>query len=131
MTPAAALYPAVQAAEASTAGVLAPRLRSPLRSYSDEEGTDAQLMMRVGAGDVAAFEQVVERYKDPLVGYLARTGRSDDASMRRAVVYGSTLGSFAVERFSIDRLLEIERVDIAKRLEGFRKLVAFEEALDD
>ena len=65
------------------------------------------------------------------MGYLARTGRSDEAAMRRAVVYGSTLGSFAVEKFSIDRLLEIHRVDIARRLEGFRKLVAFEEELDE
>jgi sugar/nucleoside kinase (ribokinase family) len=65
------------------------------------------------------------------IGYLARTGRSDDAAMRRAVVYGSTLGSFAVEKFSIDRLMEIHRVDIAKRLEGFRKLVAFEEELGE
>ncbi|HEY5545642.1 MAG TPA: PfkB family carbohydrate kinase [Gemmatimonadaceae bacterium] len=65
------------------------------------------------------------------MGYLARTGRSDEQAMRRAVVYGSTLGSFAVERFSIDRLLEIHRVDIARRLEEFRKLVAFEEELDE
>lgn len=64
------------------------------------------------------------------VGYLARTGRVDDQAMRRAVVYGSTLGSFAVERFSIDRLLEIHRVDIAHRLEEFRRLVTFEEELD-
>jgi sugar/nucleoside kinase (ribokinase family) len=65
------------------------------------------------------------------IGYLARTGRSDEAAMRRAVVYGSVLGSFAVERFSINRLMEIHRVDIAQRLEAFRKLVAFEEELDE
>lgn len=64
------------------------------------------------------------------IGYLARTGRTDEASLRRAVVYGSTLGSFAVERFSIARLLEIHRVDIAHRLEEFRRLVAFEEELE-
>jgi hypothetical protein len=65
------------------------------------------------------------------MGYLARTGRTDEAALRRAVIYGSTLGSFAVESFSIDRLLEIHRVDIAKRLEEFRKLVAFEEELEE
>jgi sugar/nucleoside kinase (ribokinase family) len=63
------------------------------------------------------------------IGYLARTGRTDEQAMRRGVIYGSTMGSFAVERFSIDRLMEIERVDIAGRLEEFRKLVAFEEEL--
>ena len=65
------------------------------------------------------------------IGYLARTGRLDEQGMRRAVVYGSTMGSFAVERFSFDRLLEIHRVDIAKRLEEFRSLVAFEEEIDE
>jgi sugar/nucleoside kinase (ribokinase family) len=64
------------------------------------------------------------------MGYLARTGRHDEEAMRRAVVYGSTLGSFAVEGFSIDRLVEIGLADIARRLEEFRKLVAFEEELD-
>lgn len=65
------------------------------------------------------------------VGYMARTGHVDEAAMRRAVVYGSTMGSFAVERFSIERLMEIERVDIARRLEEFRKLVAFSEDLPE
>jgi sugar/nucleoside kinase (ribokinase family) len=63
------------------------------------------------------------------IGYLARTGRTDEQAMRRGVIYGSTMGSFAVERFSIERLMELERVDIARRLEEFRKLVAFEEEL--
>ena len=63
------------------------------------------------------------------MGYLARTGRVDEEAMRRAVVYGSALGSFAVERFSIERLVEIGLADIAHRLEEFRKLVAFEEEL--
>jgi len=63
------------------------------------------------------------------MGYLARTGRMDEEAMRRAVVYGSALGSFAVERFSIERLVEIGLADIAHRLEEFRKLVAFEEEL--
>ncbi|MEP7345548.1 MAG: PfkB family carbohydrate kinase [Gemmatimonadaceae bacterium] len=65
------------------------------------------------------------------IGYLARTGRTDEEAMRRGVIYGSTMGSFAVERFSIDRLMEIERVDIARRLEEFRRLVAFEEELPE
>ncbi len=64
------------------------------------------------------------------IGYLARTGRSDEQAMRRAVVYGSTMGSFAVEAFSIERLLEVHTVDIARRLEEFRSLVAFEEEIE-
>ena len=61
------------------------------------------------------------------MGYLARKGTVDDASLRRAVIYGSVMGSFAVERFSIGRLLEIEKADIIARTKEFQKLVAFEE----
>jgi sugar/nucleoside kinase (ribokinase family) len=63
------------------------------------------------------------------MGYLARTGDLSDANLRRAVVYGSAMGSFAVEKFSVQRLLEITPSDIASRVAEFRKLVAFEEEL--
>ena len=70
-----------------------------------------------GAGDAFA---------GGFMGYLAKTGKLDDAHLRRAVVYGSTMGSFAVERFSIERLLEISTPDIATRLGAFGRLVSFE-----
>jgi sugar/nucleoside kinase (ribokinase family) len=60
------------------------------------------------------------------IGYLARAGKIDEAHLRRAVVHGSAMGSFAVERFSIQRLMEIGDADIRSRLEDFRRLVAFE-----
>ena len=63
------------------------------------------------------------------MGYLARSGDLSDASLRRAVVYGSAMGSFAVEKFSVQRLLEISTSDIAERVADFRRLVAFEEEL--
>jgi sugar/nucleoside kinase (ribokinase family) len=63
------------------------------------------------------------------MGYLARTGDLGDANLRRAVIYGSAMGSFAVEKFSVQRLLEITPADIAARVAEFRKLVAFEEEL--
>jgi sugar/nucleoside kinase (ribokinase family) len=61
------------------------------------------------------------------MGYLARTGDLSDANLRRAVVYGSAMGSFAVEKFSVQRLLEITPADISARVAEFRELVAFEE----
>jgi sugar/nucleoside kinase (ribokinase family) len=64
------------------------------------------------------------------MGYLARTGDLSDANLRRAVVYGSAMGSFAVEKFSVQRLLEITTHDIAERVADFRRLVAFEEELE-
>jgi sugar/nucleoside kinase (ribokinase family) len=63
------------------------------------------------------------------IGYLARTGDFDEATMRRAVIYGSAMGSFAVEQFSIGRLLEVSRADIDRRVREFRQLVAFETEL--
>jgi sugar/nucleoside kinase (ribokinase family) len=64
------------------------------------------------------------------IGYLAKTGDLSEGNMRRAVIYGSAMGSFAVEKFSIDRLLEVTRDDLACRIRDFRKLVAFEEELE-
>jgi sugar/nucleoside kinase (ribokinase family) len=63
------------------------------------------------------------------MGYLARTGDLGDANLRRAVVYGSAMGSFAVEKFSVQRLLELTPTDITARVAEFRRLVAFEEEL--
>lgn len=60
------------------------------------------------------------------LGYLARAGSTDMEHLRRAVIYGSALGSFAVERFGVDRLREIDASDIEQRVRIFRELTAFE-----
>jgi sugar/nucleoside kinase (ribokinase family) len=58
--------------------------------------------------------------------YPLETGDLSDANMRRAVVYGAAMGSFAVEKFSNERLLELTRADVDARVAEFRKLVAFD-----
>jgi sugar/nucleoside kinase (ribokinase family) len=63
------------------------------------------------------------------MGYIARSKDLSDASLRRAVIYGSAMGSFAVEKFSIERLLEVDAKQLGARVNDFRKLVAFEEEL--
>lgn len=63
------------------------------------------------------------------MGYLAATGDISPRAMRRAVVVGSAMGSFAVEKFSNARLLEVSRVDIDRRVQEFRQLVAFDTEL--
>ncbi|MEX2178662.1 MAG: PfkB family carbohydrate kinase [Gemmatimonadaceae bacterium] len=63
------------------------------------------------------------------MGYLARSGDLGEASLRRAVIYGSAMGSFAVEKFSIERLLEVDDAQLAARVAEFRRLVAFEDEL--
>jgi len=63
------------------------------------------------------------------IGYLARSGDISEANMRRAVVYGSAMGSFAVEQFSVERLMTVTKAEIDQRVREFRQLVAFEEEL--
>ena len=64
------------------------------------------------------------------MGYLARADDLSEATLRRAVIYGSAMGSFAVEQFSVGRLLELEPGDIARRVRDFHRLVSFEQEVD-
>jgi sugar/nucleoside kinase (ribokinase family) len=64
------------------------------------------------------------------MGWLARTGDLSEANMRRAVIVGSAMGSFVVEGFSLQRLLEVTREDIERRVGEFYKLVNFDQALN-
>ncbi len=70
-----------------------------------------------GAGDAFA---------GGFMGQVARTGDVDADSLRRAMVYGAAMGSFAVERFSIDRFDEIGHGEVTARVRDFAELVRFE-----
>ena len=59
------------------------------------------------------------------MGYLASVGSTSDAALRRAMVYGSVLGSFTVERFGLERLLKLKRSEIHARARQFAKLTQF------
>lgn len=59
------------------------------------------------------------------MGYLASAGSKSDAYLRRAMVYGSVMGSFAVERFGLERLLTLKRSEIHARARHFAKLTQF------
>jgi sugar/nucleoside kinase (ribokinase family) len=60
------------------------------------------------------------------MGYLASVGRLDDRTLRRAMVYGSVVGSFAVEKFGMDRLRTLTRNKIEQRARRLRKLTMFD-----
>jgi sugar/nucleoside kinase (ribokinase family) len=70
-----------------------------------------------GAGDTFA---------GGFLGYLAGAGRVGDTTLRQAVIMGSTLASFSVEAFSLDRLLTLTRPEIDERYRLFEKLTRFE-----
>jgi sugar/nucleoside kinase (ribokinase family) len=59
------------------------------------------------------------------MGYLAGCGQSNDAALRRAMVYGSVLGSFAVEEFGPERLRRLKLREIHARARHFSKLTQF------
>jgi sugar/nucleoside kinase (ribokinase family) len=59
------------------------------------------------------------------MGYLAGNGDNSDVSLRRAMVYGSVMGSFAVEKFGLDRLRHLKRSEIHARARHFLKLTQF------
>ncbi len=70
-----------------------------------------------GAGDAFA---------GGFMAHLARHGELTDARLRLAMVYGSAMGSFAVERFSVKRFDEISAADVRARVRAYRDLVHFE-----
>jgi len=59
------------------------------------------------------------------MGYLAASRTMNDAVLRRAMVYGSVLGSFAVERFGLERLRKLKRREIDARARHFGELTRF------
>jgi sugar/nucleoside kinase (ribokinase family) len=60
-----------------------------------------------------------------LMGYLAATNASDEAAMRRAVIYGSVMASFNVEEFGVDRLRRLTHEEIDERFKTIKEMTHF------
>ncbi|MBT8219909.1 MAG: bifunctional hydroxymethylpyrimidine kinase/phosphomethylpyrimidine kinase [Bacteroidia bacterium] len=76
----------------------------------------AEVFDPTGAGDTFA---------GGFIGYLVRSGDTSFESMKTAIIYGSAMASFCVERFSIERLKNLETEEIENRVQKFRDLVKF------
>lgn len=70
-----------------------------------------------GAGDTFA---------GGFIGYIASTDDASFENMKRAIIAGSALASFCVEKFGTQRLLEITKEEIDARIERFVSLTNFE-----
>ncbi len=70
-----------------------------------------------GAGDTFA---------GGVISYLAKTDDLSFENMKRAIVYGSAMASFCVEKFGTERIQDLKQEEIAERVEEFRKLAIFE-----
>jgi sugar/nucleoside kinase (ribokinase family) len=78
----------------------------------------------------------LETVKDPtgagdsfagaFVGYLARAGDLEDATLRRAVVHGSAVASFTCEDFSVGRLKSLDAAAVRQRCGEFRRFTHFD-----
>ena len=69
-----------------------------------------------GAGDTFA---------GGFAGYLAKTEDYSFENMKNAVIYGSTLASFCVEKFGTERMQNLTKDDIEYRLKDFKRLTQF------
>jgi sugar/nucleoside kinase (ribokinase family) len=79
----------------------------------------------------------LETVKDPtgagdsfagaFMGYIARSGNTDEATLRRAIVYGSVVASFTCEQFGAGRLTTLDDAAIRERYAEFRRITYFED----
>ena len=59
-------------------------------------------------------------------GYLAKTESTSFDTMKKAIIHASNLASFCVEKFGTERMQNIKRDEISKRLQEFKELTQFE-----
>lgn len=77
----------------------------------------AEVFDPTGAGDTFA---------GGFAGYIAKTGNISFENMKNAVIYGSALASFCVEKFGTERMLTLTNEEIFERLKQFKNLTQFE-----
>lgn len=81
----------------------------------------AEVYDPTGAGDTFA---------GGFIGYLAKTDDLSFENMKRAVIYGSAMASFCVEKFSVERLKGLSNKEIRERIAAFVELVNFDADID-
>lgn len=77
----------------------------------------AEVFDPTGAGDTFA---------GGFAGYIAKTEDVSFENMKNAVIYGSNLASFCVEKFGTERMQTLKREEVQKRLQAFKQLTQFE-----
>ena len=69
-----------------------------------------------GAGD---------SFAGAMIGYLASKKKTSISEIKKSVVYGNVMGSFAVERYGLDGLLRLRKSDITKRIKQYERMLSF------
>lgn len=69
-----------------------------------------------GAGD---------SFAGAMIGYLASKNSTSLSSIKKSVIYGNVMGSFAVEKYGLAGLLQLKKSDVAKRIKSYEKMIRF------
>ena len=63
------------------------------------------------------------------IGYLAETKDISLDNMKRAIIFGSAMASFCVEKFGVERLIDLKQQEVEERVQEFIDLVQFDISL--
>ena len=63
-------------------------------------------------------------------GFIAQSENISFGNMKNAIIYGSNLASFCVEKFGTERMLDLEKEEVYDRLKQFRALTQFDIELE-
>ena len=106
-------------------------------------GTDYVIIKKGEHGSLLFFEDVIfpspafslESILDPtgagdsfagaMIGYLASEKNTSLSTIKRSIIYGNVVGSFAVERYGLDGLLNLSKSKIEKRIRHYEKMIQF------
>ena len=69
-----------------------------------------------GAGD---------SFAGAMIGYLASKKKTSISEIKKSIVFGNVMGSFAVERYGLEGILRLKKSDINKRVKQYEKMVSF------
>ncbi|WP_159799285.1 PfkB family carbohydrate kinase [Flavobacterium sp. MK4S-17] len=75
-----------------------------------------------GAGDTFA---------GGFAGYITQSENVSFENMKNAIIYGSNMASFCVEKFGTERMVNLEKEEVLQRLQQFRALTQFDISLED
>jgi sugar/nucleoside kinase (ribokinase family) len=63
-------------------------------------------------------------------GYIAQSENISYQNMKNAIIHGSNLASFCVERFGTERMINLDKEEVYDRLKQFRSLTQFDIELE-
>ena len=106
-------------------------------------GTKYVIIKKAEHGSLLFFEDVIfaspgfplENIVDPtgagdsfagaMIGYLASKKKTDLSSIKKSIIHGNVMGSFAVQKYGLEGLLKLTKSDIVKRVKQYEKMVSF------